>query len=224
MGKLLTEDSVRQMMKQNKLIDQGSLTLPRGTILTPSARSFLAEHQIKVGSGGSIATTEPVAKQIDHNPWLATLQIAQKPVDFERVAYYRTPLFQLRTTLHHQGILCLELLEQQKATLDQTIVSNLVLLVNTLLAVAPDQVADLNEFPWEAVQFEKLKLEAPQKSVGQQLVLSVEEVATKLANYLVVQPELAGTLYYQAIVRWEKDLQEWLATMWKVGEDDARSK
>ncbi|HIW71452.1 MAG TPA: hypothetical protein H9875_02370 [Candidatus Levilactobacillus faecigallinarum] len=224
MGKLLTEDSVRQLMKQNKLIDRGSLTLPRGTILTPSARSFLAEHQIKIGSGRAEATNEPLAKQIKHNPWLSSLAITQGKVDFDLVAYYRTPLFQLRTALREQGVLCLALLQRQDASVDQNVVTNMVLLVNNLLAVTPDQVAGMDEFPWDAVKLETLKLKGPQRLIGQQIAIGTERVATALADYLVVQPEFSQTIYYQAVVRWQKLVQTWLQSIWKVGEDDARSK
>ncbi|WP_024746427.1 hypothetical protein [Levilactobacillus namurensis] len=224
MGKLLTEDSVRQLMKQNKLIDQGSLTLPRGTILTPSARSFLAEHQIRIGAGPSNAATDATPVQVDQNPWIDTLYISSEKVDFAKIANYRIPLFQLQMTVREQGILWLSLLRHQQVALNQKTVTSLVSLVNALLAAKPNEVTNLKEFPWEEVQLENLGLNKPQPVILQQMSLSIEKVVTALAQCLVVEPNLNETVYYQAIVRWQTMIQDWLQTVLKVGEDDAKSK
>lgn len=213
MDKLLTENSVRQLMRQNKLSNQDQLTLPRGTILTPAARSFLGEHQIKINQTNATSVDIQAKAVVKPNQWLNTVTLAIPPVDFNQLSRFGTPLIRLQSTLRKQFLLLLTLLSEQSEEIDQEIVTELVEFVNSLLTKTFDEILTNADCPTDKLQLTTLKLSQSNMLVVQQLQSSIGEVAMDLAEYVRMQPDLEQASYCQAIVQWQNMIQTWTQTI-----------
>jgi len=215
LDKLLTEDSVRQLMRQNKLANQDQLTLPRGTILTPAARSFLGEHQIKIKQTNATSAQMKVqAKEAAKpNRWLESANVVIPPVDFNQLSRLGTPLIRLQSTLRQQVLLLLTLLSEQSEEIDQSVVTELVEFVNSLLTKTFDQILTNEDCATDQLKLTSMKLVQPKMLVVQQLQSSVGDVAAVLGDYVRVQPELQQSAYYKAIVQWQMMIQTWTQTI-----------
>lgn len=202
-------------MRQNKLANQDQLTLPRGTILTPAARSFLGEHQIKINqTNATSAQMEVRAKEAARpNSWLETVNVVIPPVDFNQLSRFGTPLVRLQTVLRKQLLLLLTLLRKQSEDIDQTVVTELVEFVNSLLTKTFDQILTNDDCPTDQLKLAEIKLVKPETLVVQQLLNSISEIAIVLGEYVRVQPELQQSTYYQAIVKWQMMIQTWTQTI-----------
>lgn len=223
MDKLLTEYSVRQLMKQNKLTDNAQITLPRGTILTPSARSFLGEHQIKIEQGGSdIVETQHQIE--DKNVWMNDIKVNYPTIDFNKIDHFATPLIRLQYCLRKQFLLVLTLLDQQNKEVDQEIVTNLVKFVNEIVAVDFDQIVANDDYSVSNLKLMDLSLSEPNTLGIQMIQESLAETATTINTYILVQPNMAESTYCQTIVSWENMLQDWTKLMLEGGDGNARFK
>ena len=203
MGKLLTEDDVRQMFKQKELFDKDSISLPRGTILTPSAKSFLAEHQIKFKS---TVLKDGKLRSDNHNSWLDSFTIKQNEIDFQQLDNYRTPFFKLQSALREQALLFLKILKEQDFELNRNLVNNVLELFNTLIVLEP-------------AQLNKLKIKCSNEIIIQFMLLSLERVAIQLADCLIVYPDFKQAHFYQLIVNLEDEMQAWVRSILKEGEE-----
>lgn len=213
MEKLLTEDSVRQLMRQNKLSNQDQLTLPRGTILTPAARSFLGEHQIKIKQTNATEVQVQAKEAEKPNPWLETVNVTVPPVDFNQLSRFGTPLVRLQVALRQQFLLLLTLLSEQSEEIEQSIVTELVEFVNALLTKTFDQIVANEDCPTDNLKLADLKLGQPKMLVVLQLQSSLSEVAVTLSEYMRIQPEIQQSTYYQAVVQWQNLIQTWTQTI-----------
>lgn len=223
MDKLLTEYSVRQLMKQNKLTDNAQITLPRGTILTPSARSFLGEHQIKIEQGKSdVVETQ---RQVDaKNPWTNDIKVDYPSIDFNKINHFATPLISLQYCLRKQFLLVLTLLDQQKKDVDLEIVTDLVKFVNEIVTVDYDQIIANDDYSVLNLKLIELNLSEPNTLGIQMIQESLAETATILNAYILVQPNMAESTYCQTIVSWENMLQDWTKLMLEGGDGNAKFK
>lgn len=215
MGKLLTEDDVRQMFKEKELFDKDSISLPRGTILTPSAKSFLAEHQIKFKSE---VLKDGKLRSDNHNSWLDSFTIKQNEIDFQQLDNYRTPLFKLQSALREQALLFLKILKEQDFDLDRNLVNNVLDLFNTLIVIKPAQLNKLDHLSTTDLQINKLKIRCSHKIIIQFMLLSLEKVAINLADCLIVYPDFKQANFYQLIVNLEDEIQPWVRSILKEGE------
>lgn len=215
MGKLLTEDDVRQMFKEKELFDKDSISLPRGTILTPSAKSFLAEHQIKFKSE---VLKDGKLRSDNHNSWLDSFTIKQNEIDFQQLDNYRTPLFKLQSALREQALLFLKILKEQDCDLDRNLVNNVLDLFNTLIVIKPAQLNKLDHLSTTDLQINKLKIRCSHKIIIQFMLLSLEKVAINLADCLMVYPDFKQANFYQLIVNLEDEIQPWVSSILKEGE------
>lgn len=213
MDKLLTEISVRQLMKANKLSDNDQLTLPRGTILTPSARSFLGEHQIKINQTNTSGVKIQEGEKAKPNTWLETIQVTHKPVDFNQISDYGTPLIHLQAALREQLLLYLTLLNEQKAKVNQDVVNDSVAFVNQLISASFDQVWQDDEYSLDTLKLSDLKLQEASLLTVQKLQGTLDQVAFSLVTWLTVQPNLRNSTFYEAVVSWQILIQEWLNSL-----------
>lgn len=213
MDKLLTEISVRQLMKANKLTDNDQLTLPRGTILTPSARSFLGEHQIKINQTNTPGIKIQEGEKAKPNTWLETIQVAHKPVDFNQISNYGAPLIHLQAALREQLLQHLTLLNEQKAKVNQNVVNDTVAFVNQLITASFDQIWQNDEYSLDTLKLSDLKLQETSPLAVQKLQGTLDQVAFCLAAWLTVQPQLRNSTFYQAVVSWQILLQDWLNSL-----------
>jgi len=213
LDKLLTEISVRQLMKANKLSDNDQLTLPRGTILTPSARSFLGEHQIKINQTNTSGVKIQEGEKAKPNTWLETIQVTHKPVDFNQISDYGTPLIHLQAALREQLLLYLTLLNEQKAKVNQDVVNDSVAFVNQLISASFDQVWQDDEYSLDTLKLSDLKLQEASLLTVQKLQGTLDQVAFSLVTWLTVQPNLRNSTFYEAVVSWQILIQEWLNSL-----------
>lgn len=216
MGKLLTEDDVRQMFKQKELFDKDSISLPRGTILTPSAKSFLAEHQIKFKS---TVLKDGKLRSDNHNSWLDSFTIKQNEIDFQQLDNYRTPFFKLQSALREQALLFLKILKEQDFELNRNLVNNVLELFNTLIVLEPAQLNKLDNLATVDLQINKLKIKCSHGIIIQFMLLSLERVAIQLADCLIVYPDFKQAHFYQLIVNLEDAMQAWVRSILKEGEE-----
>lgn len=216
MGKLLTEDDVRQMFKQKELFDKDSISLPRGTILTPSAKSFLAEHQIKFKS---TVLKDGKLRSDNHNSWLDSFTIKQNEIDFQQLDNYRIPLFKLQSALREQALLFLKILKEQDFDFDRNLVNNVLDLFNTLIVIKPAQLNKLDDLTTVDLQINKLKIKCSHEIIIQLLLLSLERVTIKLADCLTVYPDFKQVHFYQLVVNLEVEMQSWVRSFLKEGEE-----
>ncbi|GAA3616539.1 hypothetical protein [Secundilactobacillus similis] len=215
MGKLLTESSVRQLMRVNKLTDQDQLTLPRGTILTPAARGFLTEHQIKVNLSGTETSEVRIqeAEKPKPNPWLQTIQVTHQPIDFNQLTYYGTPLVHLQSALRDQLLRWLTILGETTGELNQTIVTDITTFVNSLTTTTFEEILTNEEYAVDDLKLAEVKLPEVSTFSISNLQLSLGLVADALANYLTVQPDLKQSAYYQAVITWQTMIQDWTQSL-----------
>jgi hypothetical protein len=210
-------------MKQNKLADKAQITLPRGTILTPSARSFLGEHQIKIKQGDS-DVVKAQNKVPQNNIWLQDIRITYPSIDFDRTTGFATPLVNLQYCLRKQLLLLLNLINTQKEEVDGTIISELVVFVNNLVVVTYDQLTDTQRYSVENLKINELKLSSVNILQVFELNQSFGKMAQQLNTWRMIQPNIIETSYYQAIVVLESMLQEWVQMILEGGDGNARFK
>ncbi|WP_373880149.1 hypothetical protein [Levilactobacillus brevis] len=209
MEKLLTEDSVRQLMRQNKLANQDQLTLPRGTILTPAARSFLGEHRVKIKQTNGSSIDVQSKKTASPNSWLETLRVATRTVDFGQLTQESSPLIRLQQTLREQFLLLLTVIDKQIGVIDQSQMMTMAEFVNELLTKSFDQVLANEDYPIDQVKLTDFDLSKAPLLLVQQLQSSVGQVAFSLGDYIQVQPELRQATYCRAIIQWQNQIQAW---------------
>lgn len=200
-------------MKANKLSDNDQLTLPRGTILTPSARSFLGEHQIKINQTNTSGVKIQEGEKAKPNTWLETIQVTHKPVDFNQISDYGTPLIHLQAALREQLLLYLTLLNEQKAKVNQDVVNDSVAFVNQLISASFDQVWQDDEYSLDTLKLSDLKLQEASLLTVQKLQGTLDQVAFSLVTWLTVQPNLRNSTFYEAVVSWQILIQEWLNSL-----------
>lgn len=200
-------------MKANKLTDNDQLTLPRGTILTPSARSFLGEHQIKINQTNTPGIKIQEGEKAKPNTWLETIQVAHKPVDFNQISNYGAPLIHLQAALREQLLQHLTLLNEQKAKVNQNVVNDTVAFVNQLITASFDQIWQNDEYSLDTLKLSDLKLQETSPLAVQKLQGTLDQVAFCLAAWLTVQPQLRNSTFYQAVVSWQILLQDWLNSL-----------
>lgn len=204
------------MFKQKEIFDKDSISLPRGTILTPSAKSFLAEHQIKFKSE---ALGYGRLRSDNHNLWLDSLIIKQNEIDFQQLDNYRTPLFKLQSTLREQAILFLKILKDQDFEVNHNLVNNLIELFNTLIVIKPSQFNKLDNLSMDDLKINNLKINCSNKIIIQLMLLSLERVAISLADCLMIYPDFKQTNFYQLVVNLEDEMQPCFRSNLKEGEE-----
>lgn len=210
MGKLITESDVRELVKDGKLDKHQSFLLPRGTILTPSARSFLIDRQIKISDvDKKFSKNERVVQK---QP-LFTSNLVSLNIDFEHLDKLQIPILRLKNQLKEQTIILIKAFGLC-ANYDNhsSDVQLIVRFVNGILAAnfyeyenakILDKI-DISKFNFDNLDDEIVCL----LNQSQTLVVKIAISLRAIKNFY---PDLNSLDSVKDIVEWQNEIQKWTA-------------
>lgn len=212
MGKLITESDVRELVKDGKLNKHQAFLLPRGTILTPSARSFLIDRQVKISDvDKKFSKSEKVISKLP----LFTDNLVSLNIDFEHLDTLQIPILKLKNQLKEQAVLLIKSFglcaNYNKNSSD---VQTIIEFVNGILAedfykYEANKILtkiDLSKFKFDNLDDEIICL----LNREQILVVSIAISLRAIKNFY---PDLNSLDSVQDIISWQEEVQTWISNI-----------
>lgn len=220
MNKLITEEAVRQLVKTNSLSKNSEFLVAKGTILTPSARGFLIDHQIKIKNSKEPLENSNSAVQVQKAP-IFTQRLYSPKVDFQALNQLSQPVLTLKIALRKQTIVLIEALSlAEDLNGHDQFTTSLIEMINGLLQ------QDFYEYQSNP-ELAKLDLTSLKFTITNDelacLISSLQtlvlEIAVALNRLQLVYPvqQLAS---FNDISMWEEKVQEWIDLLWEEGENN----
>lgn len=215
MGKLITESDVRELVKNGKLDKHQSFLLPRGTILTPSARSFLIDRQIKISDvDKKFSKNERVVQK---QP-LFTSNLVSLNIDFEHLDRLQVPILRLKNQLKEQTIILIKTFGLC-ANYDQNS-SDVQLIIQFVNGILADDFYKYEKAKvLEKIDVSKFNF----TNLDDQIVCLLNRSQTLVVNIAMslraiksFYPDLNSLDSVRDIVEWQDEIQKWIAEILDV--------
>lgn len=210
MGKLITESDVRQLMKDGKLDKHQVFLLPRGTILTPSARSFLIDRQVKISD---VDKKFSKSKNVISKLPLFTNNLISLDVDFQHLDTLQVPILKLKNQLKEQTVILIKAFGFCEAySKNASDVQLIIEFVNNILAddfyqyKANNVLSKINISKFKFTNLNDEVICLLNKSQ-----IQVVNIAMSLRAIKTFYPDLNSLDSYKDIATWQEQLQKWIS-------------
>ncbi|MBB1079456.1 hypothetical protein H5S09_06070 [Limosilactobacillus sp. STM2_1] len=215
MGKLITESDVRKLVKDGKISKHQVFFLPRGTILTPSARGFLIDHQVKINKGNSKLNGNKV---VINRQRTFTSSLATPNIDFENLESLQVPMLELKNRLKEQTITLIKIISLSENYDEKPkVIQSIIEFINGIL-VGDFYRYDTNK-SLEKIKISSIKLNVLTDEIMcllNQLQVLIVDIAISLRAIKTFYPDLNSLDSYKDIVSWQEEVQKWISDVLSI--------